>query len=80
VQRHFGSDPRERLHQEVGGTHSGFDGAEGVFDRFAARAHFFRMPIKPTLDLFENVLVLIRRSLAVVHRFVMAQLRQTLVH
>ncbi len=35
MQGHFGADPLQRLHLEVGGAHPGLDGAEGMLDRLA---------------------------------------------
>jgi hypothetical protein len=57
VQRHLGGHSRQRLHQEVSGTHPGFDRAEWVLDCLASLTHFFRMLIKPSLHSFENMLM-----------------------
>ena len=58
MQRHLGGNPWQRLHQEVGGAHPGFDCAERVHDRLASLAHLLRMLVEPTLHGFENVLML----------------------
>ena len=47
----------QRLHQEMGCSHPGLDGAEGMFDRLASLAHFLRMLVEPALNGFENVLM-----------------------
>ncbi len=41
VQRHFGGDPWQRLHQEMGCSHPRLDCAEWMLDRLAPLAHFF---------------------------------------
>jgi hypothetical protein len=58
VQRHLRGDPRQRLHQEVSGTHPGFDCAEGVLDRLASLPHFLRVLVEPALHRFEHMLML----------------------
>jgi len=39
-------------------SHPGFDGPEGILDRFAALAHLLRMFVEPPLDSLENMLVI----------------------
>jgi hypothetical protein len=58
VQRHFGSDARKRLHQEVRRTHAGLDRAEGMLDRFAPRAHGSQVLVEPLLHGLDDMLVL----------------------
>jgi hypothetical protein len=58
VQRHFGGDLRQRLHQEVGCSHPGLDRAEGMLDRLPSLAHLLRVRIEPALHHLENVLML----------------------
>ena len=58
MQRHFGGDTRQRLHQKVGCAHPGLDGAEGMLNRLAQLAHLFRMFVEPALHRLKNVLVL----------------------
>jgi hypothetical protein len=58
MQRHLGGDPWQRLHQEVGCSHPGLDGAERVLDRLTTLAHLLRMFVEPTLHRVENVLML----------------------
>jgi len=82
VQGHFGADPFQRFHQEVGSAHPGLDRAEGVLDRLATLTHLRWMLVEPALDRLENVFMLpsvIRRSLAVVQLCLTAQLWQALV-
>src|SRR4029453_13603592 len=43
VQRHLGGHAWQRLHQEVGCSHPGLDRPEGMLDRLAPLAPFFRM-------------------------------------
>ena len=58
VQGHLGSDPGQRLHQEVGCAHPSLDRAEGVLDGLAPLAHLLRMLVEPTLHRLENVFML----------------------
>ena len=58
VQRHLARDARQRLPQEVGGSHPGFDRAEGMLDHLAPLAHLLRMLIEPALHCLEDVLML----------------------
>ena len=55
---HFGADPLQCFGQEVGCSHPGFDGAEGMLDRLTPLAHLLRVLIKPLLDRFQKVFVL----------------------
>ena len=55
---HLGGNPWQRLHQEVGCSHPGFDRAKGMLDRLAPLAHLFRMFVEPALHCIENVLML----------------------
>ena len=57
VQRHFGADPFQRLHLEVGVSHPVLDGAEGMLDGLAPLAHFLRMLVEPLLDGLQNALM-----------------------
>ena len=58
VQRHFGGNTWQRLHQEVGCAHPGLDRSEGMLDRLAPLAHLFWMFVEPALHRLKNVLVL----------------------
>ena len=58
MQSHFGRDPFERSHLEVGGSHPVLDGSKRVFNGFAPLTHLFGMLIEPLLDSLKNVLVL----------------------
>src|SRR5207253_9101714 len=62
VQRHFGGDPWQSLHQEVGCSHPRLDCPERMLDRLAPLAHFFRMLVEPALHGFENMLMLPSRD------------------
>jgi hypothetical protein len=62
VQRHFGGDPWQRLHQEVSCSHPRLDCAERMLDRLAPLAHFFRMLVEPALHGVENMLMLPARD------------------
>jgi hypothetical protein len=57
VQRHFCADPFHGLHLEVCLAHPGFDGTEGMFNRFTPLTHFLRMLIETTLNVLKNVFV-----------------------
>src|SRR5271155_1629112 len=57
VQRHFGGDAWQRLHEEVGCSHPRFDCSERMLDRLAPLAHFFRVLVEPALHGFENMLM-----------------------
>jgi len=58
VQGHFSADPFQRLHQEVGGSHPGFDCAEGMLDRLTPLTHLLWMLVEPALDRLENMFML----------------------
>jgi len=58
MQRHLGGNPWQRLHQEVGCTHPGFDRAEVMLDRFPPLAHLLRMLVEPALYGLKNMLIL----------------------
>ena len=58
MQRHFGGDHRQRLHQEVGCSHPGLDRAERVFDRLAPLPHLLWMLVEAALHRLKNVLML----------------------
>src|ERR1700719_2946576 len=62
VQRHFGGDAWQRLHQEMGCSHPRLDYPEGMLDRLAPLAHFFRMLVEPALHGLENMLMLSSRD------------------
>lgn len=51
---HFGADPFQSLHQEVGRARPGLYRAEGVLDRLATLTHLLRMLVEPALDRLEN--------------------------
>ncbi len=55
---HLGGNPWQRLHQEVGCSHPGLDGAEGMLDRLAPLAHLLRMLVESPLNGFEKVFML----------------------
>ncbi len=55
---HLGSNPWQRPHQEVGCSHPGLDGAEGMLDRLAPLAHLLRMLVEAPLNGFEKVFML----------------------
>jgi hypothetical protein len=58
MQRHLGGNSWQRLHQEVGCTHPGFDRAEGMLDRFPPLAHLLRTLVEPALYCLKNMLML----------------------
>ena len=58
MQGHLGANPFQRLHLEVGRSHPGFDGAEGMLDGFASPAHRLRMLVEPPLDSLKHMFVL----------------------
>jgi hypothetical protein len=62
VQRPFGGDVRQRLHQEMGYSHPRLDCPERMLDRLTPLAHFFRVLVEPALHGFENMLVLPARD------------------
>ncbi len=68
VQRHLGGNPWQCLHQEVCGSHPGFDRAEGMLDRLAPLAHLLGMLVEPALDGLENILMLPTRDPALAAR------------
>ena len=49
VQRHFGGDARQGLHQKVSRSHPRLDRAEGMLDRLATHAHLTGARVKSTL-------------------------------
>ena len=55
VQRHFGGDPFQGLHLEVGIAHPVFDGAERMLDGFTPLLHLLRMLVEPLLDDIKDV-------------------------
>ena len=57
MQRHLGGDAWQRLCQEVGRAHAGFDGTERMLDCLATLTHLFWMLIESALNRFENVLI-----------------------
>src|SRR5262245_45462189 len=59
---HLGGDLRQRLHQEVGGSHPRLDRAERVLDGLTPFPHFFRVLLEPALHGLEHVLVLPSRD------------------
>jgi hypothetical protein len=69
VQRHFGRDIGQPLHQKVRRTHPHLQRGERVLDGFAAHTHGLRVLIEPRLRGFDDCSCsqrLTRRSLAVV--------------
>src|SRR5262249_5703614 len=58
MQRHLGGDLRQRLHQEVRGSHPHLDRTEGMLDRLTARAHGTRIFVEPCLHGLDSLLVL----------------------
>ena len=69
AQRHLGGNLRQRFHQEVRRPHPHLERAEGMRDRFAARAHGLGIFIEPLLRRFENGLVLPSRYTAALGSF-----------
>ena len=55
VQRHLRGDVLLGLHFEVCGPHPGFDGAEGMFNRFAAHRHLGGIVFQPPLGFLQLV-------------------------
>src|ERR1700757_602578 len=62
VKRHLGGHAWQPLHQEVGCSHPRLERPERMLDRLAPLAHFFRVLVEPTLDGFENMLLLPARD------------------
>ena len=58
VQRHFGGDPFQGLHLEVGIAHPVFDRSERMLNRFTPCAHHLGMLVEPLLDILKNMFVL----------------------
>ena len=58
MQGHLGGNLFQRLHLEVGCSHPGLDGAEGMLNRLAALAHLLRVLVKSLLDNFKNMFLL----------------------
>ncbi len=58
MQCHFGADPFERLHLEVGIAHPVFDGSEWMLNRFTPCAHHLWMLVEPPLGILKNMFVL----------------------
>ncbi len=54
MQGHIGGNPLERLHLEVGLSHPGLDGPEGMLDRLAPLAHLLQVLVEALLDALEN--------------------------
>ncbi len=57
MQGHFGGDPFQRLHLEMGIAHPTLDRAERMLNRFTPLAHLLWMFIEPLLDIVENMLM-----------------------
>ncbi len=57
VQGHFGADPFQRLHLELGIDHPELDCAKGVFDGFSKLSHLFMVIVEASLDGLEKVFV-----------------------
>ena len=58
MQGHFGADPFQRLHLEVGIAHPVFYRPERMLDRLAALAHLLRVLGETLLNGIQNMLVL----------------------
>jgi hypothetical protein len=52
VQCHLGGDAWQRLRQEVGRAHAGFDGAERMLDPLPTLTHLLWCFIEPALNRF----------------------------
>ena len=77
VQCHLGGHLGQTLHQKVGRPHPHLQCAEGMFDRLATLAHRLRVLVETLLHRLQYLLCfhrVIRRSLPVVQRRLMAQL------
>jgi len=59
---HLGGDLRQRLRQEVRGTHPHLHRAKRMLDRLTARAHGVRIFVEPFLHGFDNLLVFPARN------------------
>lgn len=57
VQRHFGGDLRQGLHQEVCRAHSGLHGSEWMLDRLTPLPHGVGIGVETLLDGFQHPLV-----------------------
>src|SRR5215475_13051506 len=64
MQRHLGGNLRQRLHQEVRGTHPHLHCTEGMLSRLTARAHGLRILVEPLLHCLDNLLVFPSRDAA----------------
>ena len=58
MQHHLGGHARQCLHWEVGCSNPGLHRPEGMLDRLATLAHFFRVLVELVLDGLENLLML----------------------
>ena len=58
MQRHFGADPFQGFHLEVGVSHPAFNGSERMLNCLTALAHFLRMFVETLLDSLENMFML----------------------
>jgi len=57
MQAHFGTDPIQRLGEEMRIAHPGLHGAEGVLDGFPSNPHAFGSKIQALLHGLEHVFV-----------------------
>ena len=58
VQRHFGGDLRQTLHQEVRRPHPHLERAKGMFGGLATLAHGLRILVEALLDGIQDMLML----------------------
>jgi len=58
MQRHFRTNPFQRLHLEVCVSHPTFNGSKGVLNRFSSLAHLLGVLIKTLLNGLKNMFVL----------------------
>src|ERR1700741_4785333 len=64
VQRHFGGDIRQRLHQKGRRPHARLHGPEGVLGGLTPHTHGLRVFVEPPLYRFRDMLVLPARDAA----------------
>jgi len=64
MQRHFGGDLGQRLHQKVRCPHARLHGPEGVLGSFTPHTHGLRIFVEPLLHRFCDMLVLPARDAA----------------
>src|SRR6202040_4430384 len=68
MQRHFGGDLRQRLHQKVRCPHARLHGSEGVLGSLTPHTHGLRVFVEPPLHRLRDMLVLPSRDASLLAR------------